>query len=160
MPSFDVVSEIDLHEVTNAVDQATRELATRFDFKNVPATFELEEAVITMSSESEFQVKQMYDILRLKLTKRGVDISCIELKDPEVNLARAKQVVILKQGIDAEAARKIQRAVKDSKLKVQAAIQGEKIRITGKSRDELQAAIAMLRGAKLELPLQFNNFRD
>jgi uncharacterized protein YajQ (UPF0234 family) len=160
MPSFDVVSEIELHEVRNAVDQARRELETRFDFRGVEANFELEEAVITMTSEAEFQVKQMYDILRLKLTKRGVDISCIELKDPEINLARCKQVVILRQGIDAEAAKKIQRAVKDSKIKVQAAIQGDKLRVTGKSRDDLQATIAMLRAAKLELPLQFNNFRD
>ena len=160
MPSFDVVSEIELHEVRNAVDQARRELETRFDFRGVEASFELEEAVITMTSEAEFQVKQMYDILRLKLTKRGVDISCIELKDPEINLARCKQVVILRQGIDAEAAKKIQRAVKDSKIKVQAAIQGDKLRVTGKSRDDLQATIAMLRAAKLELPLQFNNFRD
>ena len=160
MPSFDVVSEIELHEVRNAVDQARRELETRFDFRGVEASFELDEAVITMTSEAEFQVTQMYDILRLKLTKRGVDISCIELKDPEVNLARCKQVVILRQGIDAEAARKIQRAVKDSKIKVQAAIQGDKLRVTGKSRDDLQATIAMLRAAKLELPLQFNNFRD
>ncbi len=160
MPSFDVVSEIELHEVRNAVDQARRELETRFDFRGVEASFELEEAVITMTSEAEFQVSQMYDILRLKLTKRGVDISCIELKDPEINLARCKQVVILRQGIDAEAARKIQRAVKDSKLKVQAAIQGDKLRVTGKSRDDLQATIAMLRSAKLDLPLQFNNFRD
>jgi cyclic-di-GMP-binding protein len=160
MPSFDVVSELDLHEVRNGVDQARRELETRFDFRGVEASFELEEAVITMTSEAEFQVKQMYDILRLKLTKRGVDISCIELKDPEINLARCKQVVILRQGIDADAARKIQRAVKDSKIKVQAAIQGDKVRVTGKSRDDLQATIAMLRAAKLDLPLQFNNFRD
>ena len=144
----------------NAVDQARRELETRFDFRGVEASFELDEAVITMTSEAEFQVTQMYDILRLKLTKRGVDISCIELKDPEINLARCKQVVILRQGIDAEAAKKIQRAVKDSKIKVQAAIQGDKLRVTGKSRDDLQATIAMLRAAKLELPLQFNNFRD
>jgi cyclic-di-GMP-binding protein len=160
MPSFDVVSELELHEVRNAVDQAHRELETRFDFRGVEASFQLEEAVITMTAEAEFQVKQMYDILRLKLTKRGVDISCIELKDPEINLARCKQVVILRQGIDADAARKIQRAVKDSKIKVQAAIQGDKVRVTGKSRDDLQATIAMLRAAKLDLPLQFNNFRD
>ena len=160
MPSFDVVSEIELHEVRNAVDQARRELETRFDFRGVEASFELDEAVITMTSEAEYQDTQMYDNLRLKLTKRGVDISCLELKDPEINLARCKQVVILRQGIDAEAARKIQRAVKDSKIKVQAAIQGDKLRVTGKSRDDLQATIAMLRAAKLELPLQFNNFRD
>ncbi len=160
MPSFDVVSELDMHEVTNAVDQATRELAMRFDFKNVKASFELDDSVVTMTAEAEFQVKQMYDIFALKLTRRGVDISCIELKDPDVNLARAKQEVVLKQGIDADTARNVQRAVKDSKLKVQASIQGDKVRITGKSRDELQEAIVMLRAAKLEMPLQFNNFRD
>lgn len=160
MPSFDVVSELEMHEVANAVDQANRELETRFDFKGVEAGYELEDSVVTMSAEAEFQLKQMYDILKLRLTKRNVDISCLELKDPDVNLARAKQAVILKVGIDADAGRKIQRAIKDSKLKVTAAIQGEKVRVTGKSRDDLQAAIALLRGAKLEIPLQFNNFRD
>lgn len=160
MPSFDVVSELDMHEVANAVDQANRELTTRFDFKGTEAKFELEDKLVTMTAEAEFQVKQMYDILKLRMTKRGIDISCLELKDPEVNLARAKQQVILKVGIDADTAKKIQRTVKDSKIKVQAAIQGEKLRITGKSRDDLQATIATLRAAKLEVPLQFNNFRD
>jgi len=160
MPSFDVVSELEMHEVANAVDQATRELTTRFDFKNVEAKFELDDKVITMSAEVEFQIKQMYDILKLRMTKRGIDISCLELKDAEVNIARAKQQVILKVGIDADTARKIQRTVKDSKIKVTAAIQGEKVRITGKSRDDLQEMIATLRAAKLDVPLQFNNFRD
>jgi len=160
MPSFDVVSELEMHEVANAVDQANRELTTRFDFKNVEATFVLEDKVVTMSADAEFQIKQMYDILKLRMTKRGIDISCLELKDPEVNIARAKQQVILKVGIDADTARKIQRTVKDSKIKVTAAIQGEKVRITGKSRDDLQQMIATLRAAKLDVPLQFNNFRD
>ena len=160
MPSFDVVSEVDLHEVRNAVDQANRELEMRFDFKGVKASFELEDKVIAMSADAEFQLRQMYEILMLKLAKRGVDVSCLELKDAEVNIARARQQVILKVGIDAEAAKKVQRTVKDSKLKVQASIQGDKVRITGKSRDDLQSAIALLRASKPGVPLQFNNFRD
>ncbi len=160
MPSFDVVSELEMHEVANAVDQATRELTTRFDFKGVEATFKLEDKVITMSAEVEFQISQMYDILKLRMTKRGIDISALELKDPEVNIARAKQQVILKVGVDADTARKIQRLVKDSKIKVQAAIQGDKVRITGKSRDDLQETMALLRKAELDVPVQFNNFRD
>ena len=160
MPSFDVVSEIDYHELTNAVDQATRELEGRFDFKGSDATFTLEKNELTLDAPAEFQLKQMLDIVKLKLTKRGIDLVCLELKDPEINLARAKQKVILREGVDADAARKIQKAIKDSKLKVQGAIQGSKVRVTGKSRDELQAAMALLRQQKLEVALQFNNFRD
>ena len=160
MPSFDVVSELEMHEVANAVDQANRELTTRFDFKGVEASFKLEDKIVTMSADAEFQIKQMYDILKLRMTKRGIDISCLERKDAEVNIARATQQVILKVGIDADTARKIQRTVKDSKIKVTAAIQGEKVRITGKNRDDLQEMIATLRAAKLDVPLQFNNFRD
>jgi cyclic-di-GMP-binding protein len=160
MPSFDVVSELNHHEVENAVDQASRELDSRFDFKGTDARFEREGTAVTLEAPADFQLKQMLEILKLKLTKRGIDLVCLEIKDPEVNLARARQQVVLREGIDAEAARKIQRAVKDSKLKVQAAIQGDKLRVTGKSRDELQAAIALLRQQKLEVALQFNNFRD
>jgi cyclic-di-GMP-binding protein len=160
MPSFDVVSELNHHEVENAVDQASRELDSRFDFKGTGARFEREGTAVTLEAPADFQLKQMLEILKLKLTKRGVDLVCLEIKDPEVNLARARQQVVLREGIDAETARKIQRAVKDSKLKVQAAIQGDKLRVTGKSRDELQAAIALLRQQKLEVALQFNNFRD
>jgi cyclic-di-GMP-binding protein len=160
MPSFDVVSEIDTHELTNAVDQALRELGQRFDFKGTDATFELEETTVTMIAPADFQLKQMLDILKLKVAKRGIDISCLEIKDPEVNLARARQLVILKHGIDADAGRKVSRMVKDSKLKVQAQIQGDKVRITGKKRDDLQEAIALLRKADVGVPLQFNNFRD
>ena len=160
MPSFDVVSEIDYHELTNAVDQAIRELEGRFDFKGSDATFTLEKNELTLDAPAEFQLKQMLDIVKLKLTKRGIDLVCLELKDPEINLARAKQKVILREGVDADAARKIQKAIKDSKLKVQGAIQGSKVRVTGKSRDELQAAMALLRQQKLEVALQFNNFRD
>ena len=160
MPSFDVVSEIDTHELTNAVDQAIRELGQRFDFKGTDAAYELEETTVTMIAEADFQLKQMLDILKLRIAKRGIDIACLEVKDPEVNLARAKQLVILKHGIDADAGRKVSRLIKDSKLKVQAQVQGEKVRVTGKKRDDLQEAIALLRKSTFEVPLQFNNFRD
>ncbi len=160
MPSFDVVSEIDTHELTNAVDQAVRELSQRFDFKGTDASFELEETTVTMSAEADFQLKQMLEILKLRVAKRGIDVACLEIKDPEVNLARAKQQVILKHGIDADTGRKVSRLIKDSKLKVQAQIQGEKVRIIGKKRDDLQEAIAFLRKSDVGLPLQFNNFRD
>ena len=160
MPSFDVVSELDHHEVSNAVDQASRELEGRFDFKGTDAKFTLEKNELTLDAPADFQLKQMLDIVKLKFTKRGIDLVCLEIKDPEVNLARAKQKVVLREGIDADNAKKIQRAIKDSKLKVQGAIQGNKVRVTGKSRDDLQAAIAMLRKEKLEVALQFNNFRD
>ena len=160
MPSFDVVSEIDTHELTNAVDQASRELAQRFDFKGTNAQFELEETTVTMSAESEFQLKQMLEILKLRISKRGIDVKCLEIKDPEVNLAKAKQQVIVKTGIDADTGRKVSRLVKDSKLKVQAQIQGDKVRIIGKKKDDLQEAIAFLRKSDVGFPLQFNNFRD
>ena len=163
MPSFDTVSEIDGHEVTNAVDQATRELTQRFDFKGTIAEFTRdmkEPFVVIMKAESEFQLKQMLDILKLRVAKRGIDVSCIEVKDPETNLAEARQKVILKHGIDQESAKKIVKSLKESGLKVQAQIQGDKVRVTGKKRDDLQEAIAHLRKADLGVPLQFENFRD
>ena len=160
MPSFDVVSELNAHEVANAVDQANRELAQRFDFKDTGARFDIEESTVTLHAQVDFQLKQMLEILKLRLGKRGIDLACLDAKEPETTLSAARQQVILKQGIDADTGRKIARIVKDSKLKVQAGIQGEKVRITGKQRDDLQAAIALLRGSKVELPLQFNNFRD
>jgi uncharacterized protein YajQ (UPF0234 family) len=160
MPSFDVVSELDSHEVTNAVDQANRELSQRFDFKDTGAVFELNDTTVAVKAEVEFQLKQMLEILKLRLSKRGIDVMCLEVKDPVVHLAAATQEVILRQGIDADAARLIVRLIKDSKIKVQASVQGEKVRITGKQRDDLQSAMALLRKAKVELPLQFNNFRD
>jgi cyclic-di-GMP-binding protein len=160
VPSFDVVSELKTHEVANAVDQANRELAQRFDFKDTGARFELEELTVTLHAQVDFQLKQMLEILKLRLGKRGIDLACLDVKEPQTNLAAARQQVLLKQGIDAETGRKIARLVKDSKLKVQASIQGEKVRITGKQRDDLQDAIKLLRGQKLDLPLQFNNFRD
>jgi cyclic-di-GMP-binding protein len=160
MPSFDVVSEIDSHELTNAVDQASRELSQRFDFKNTGAEFELEETTVTMSAPAEFQLKQMLEILKLKIAKRGIDIVCLDVQEPQVNIAVAKQLVALRHGIDQETGKKVTRLIKDSKLKVQAQIQGEKVRVTGKKRDDLQEAIALLRKSTFEVPLQFNNFRD
>jgi uncharacterized protein YajQ (UPF0234 family) len=160
MPSFDVVSELDSHEVTNAVDQANRELSQRFDFKDTGARYELLDLTVTLHAEVEFQLKQMLDILKLRLSKRGVDVACLEVKDAHTNLAAAKQEVILRHGIDQETGKKISRMVKDSKLKVQASLQGDKVRIAAKQRDDLQSAIQFLRKAGIEVPLQFNNFRD
>jgi uncharacterized protein YajQ (UPF0234 family) len=160
MPSFDIVSELDPHEVANAVDQANREVGTRFDFKGTNAKFELAELVITLSAPADFQLKQMMDIVKLKLTKRGIDIACMKVDEPVITGQTAKQVATLRQGIETELGKKIQRLIKDSKLKVQAAIQDKQVRVTGKSRDDLQAVIALVRGGKLELPLQFTNFRD
>lgn len=160
MPSFDVVSEVDMHEASNAVDQANREVSTRFDFKGSGAHFEQAEAVITMHAEVEFQLQQMLDILQSKMVKRAVDIGCMDISEPHVSGKAAHQTVTLKQGLDTVLAKKIVKLIKDSKLKVQSAIQGEQVRITGKKRDDLQQVIAMLREAKLEMPLQFVNFRD
>jgi len=160
MPSFDVVSEIDTHELTNAVDQAVRELTQRFDFKGTDATFELDDTTVTMSAPAEFQLKQMLEILKLRIAKRGIDVACLEVKDPMVNLATAKQEVVLRHGVDADTGRKVTRLIKDSKLKVQAQTQGDKVRITAKKRDDLQDAMALLRRAQFDVPLQFNNFRD
>jgi uncharacterized protein YajQ (UPF0234 family) len=160
MPSFDIVSELDLHEVANAIDQANREVGTRFDFKGSDAKYELNEAVVTLVAKADFQLKQMLDILRLKLSKRGIDLACMKIDDAVIAGQSAKQVVTLRQGIETELGKKIQRVIKDSKLKVQAAIQDKKLRVTGKSRDDLQEVIALVKGAKLEMPFQYNNFRD
>jgi cyclic-di-GMP-binding protein len=160
MPSFDTVSELNSHEVANALDQSNRELAQRFDFKDTGARFELKELTVTLHAQVDFQLKQMLEILKVRLAKRGIDLVCLEVKEPQTNLAAARQEVILRHGIDQETGKKIMRIVKDSKLKVQASLQGEKVRITGKQRDDLQAAMTLLRGAKVEVPLQFNNFRD
>jgi uncharacterized protein YajQ (UPF0234 family) len=160
VPSFDAVSELDSHELTNAVDQANRELAQRFDFKGTNAKFELKEFTVTLEAPEEFQLKQMLDILTTRLAKRGIDVKCMDAKDVAKNLAVARQEVLLRHGIDADSGRKITRLIKDSKLKVQASIQGDKVRITGKQRDDLQAAIALLRKGDFDRPLQFNNFRD
>lgn len=160
MPSFDVVSELDAHEVANAVDQANRELAQRFDFKDTGARYELAEFVVTLHAQVDFQLKQMLDILKLRLSKRGVDVACLEEKEPQVTLSAAHQELVLRHGIDQDTGRKIARLVKDSKLKVQASLQGDKVRVSGKQRDDLQSAMQLLKKAGIEVPLQFNNFRD
>ena len=160
MPSFDVVSEVDKHELTNAVDQANRELSNRFDFKGADATFALDDRVITATAPSEFQLKQMQDILRARLTARGIDVRCLDAAEPEINLATARQKTTVKQGIEQPVAKKIVAAIKAAKLKVEAQINGEKLRVTGKKRDDLQTAIALLRKSEFDVPLQFDNFRD
>jgi uncharacterized protein YajQ (UPF0234 family) len=160
MPSFDVVSEVDMHEVTNAVDQANREVGTRFDFKGTGSKFDLDGSVVTLTSQSEFQLQQMMDVLTSKLARRGVDVSCLDAAEPELAGQEARQKVTLRQGIDKDLARRIVKRIKDAKFKVQAAVQGEQVRVTGKKRDDLQAVIADLRQADLGLPLQFTNFRD
>jgi uncharacterized protein YajQ (UPF0234 family) len=161
MPSFDVVSKLDLHELTNSIDQANRELATRFDFKGSDAVFERsEETVVTLKAPAEFQLKQMLEILKQRLAARHIDIRCAEIADPEVNLATARQKVTLKQGIEQALAKDIVKRIKDAKLKVDVQIQGDKLRINGKKRDDLQTAIALLRGAEIKMPLQYENFRD
>ena len=160
MPSFDIVSNIDNHEITNAVDQANREVTTRFDFKGTNARFELSKDEITMIAPSDFQLKQLDEILRNKLTKRGIDIRSLNYKDINTNLSEAKQVIEVKQGIDSENAKKITKLIKEGGFKVQAAIQGDQVRVTGKKRDDLQAVMAMLREAKVAIPLQYLNFRD
>jgi uncharacterized protein YajQ (UPF0234 family) len=160
MPSFDIVSEVNLHEASNAVDQANREVGTRFDFKGSDARYDLAETVVTLHAQNEFQLQQMLDILQTKLAKRGVDIACLKIDPPQVSGREARQTVTLRQGIDSALAKTIVKLIKDSKLKVQAAIQGEQVRVSGKKRDDLQQVIALLREAKLELPLQYVNFRD
>ena len=160
MPSFDIVSELDSHEVTNAVDQANRELTSRYDFKGVKAEFELQDDTITLVAEVDFQLQQMLEVLRAKLTARKIDIRCMEVKDPDLSGVKAKQTVILRQGLDQVLCKKITKLIKDSKMKVQSQIQGEKVRVTGKKRDDLQQAMALLRESDMDLPLQFNNFRD
>ena len=160
MPSFDVVSEVDKHELSNAVDQANRELTTRFDFKGVDAKFELDEFVVTSIAPSAFQLKQMLDILRGRLSARGIDVRCLEVADPNENLGGARQKLTVRQGLEQSVSKKLIAAIKQAKLKVEAQINKDKLRITGKKRDDLQEAIALLRKTEVELPLQFNNFRD
>lgn len=160
MPSFDVVSKVDNHEVTNAIDQVTRELSTRFDFKGSGARVELSKNTITLIAPTDFHLKQIDEIMRNKLSKRQVDVRMLEYKDPEIKLNEARQIVNVKQGLDADVAKKIVKMVKDAGLKVQAAIQADQVRVTGKKRDDLQLAIQLLKEAKLNIPLQFENFRD
>ena len=160
MPSFDIVSEFDMHEATNAVDQANKEVGTRFDFKGTDSSFELTDEKLIMISESAFQLQQMFSVICAKLSRRGIDIACMEVGDAKGSGKLMRQEITLKQGVDSATAKKIVKLIKDKKLKVQAAIQGEKVRVTGKNRDDLQEVIQMLRNEKLELPLQFDNFRD
>lgn len=160
MPSFDVVSEVDKHELSNAVDQANRELATRFDFKGTNAKFELEDYQITQSAPSAFQLKQMVDILRGRLSARSIDVRCMELADPLENLGGARQKITIRQGIEQAVSKKLIAAIKQAKLKVETQINGDKLRISGKKRDDLQEVIALLRKTDVDLPLQYQNFRD
>lgn len=161
MPSFDIVSELDNHEVTNAVDQANKEVGTRFDFKGSNASFELDkDDNIVMTAESTFQLQQMLPILYGKMGKRGIDVASLDSGKIQDTGRTATQIITLKQGIGSDLAKKIVKLIKDKKLKVQAAINGDKVRVTGKKRDDLQEVIQMLRTENLEQPLQFNNFRD
>ncbi|MCH7821003.1 MAG: YajQ family cyclic di-GMP-binding protein [Proteobacteria bacterium] len=160
MPSFDVVSDFDVHEASNGVDQANREVNTRFDFKGTGSKFELDQQIITLTTQSDFQLKQMLDILRQKLSKRGIDIGCLEEQEAQFNGSEARQTVLMRKGIESDLARKLVKKIKGSKLKVQTAIQGDKLRVSGKKRDDLQAVIALLKDADVNLPLQYENFRD
>src|ERR1700733_4703986 len=160
MPSFDVVSKVDLHELSNAVDQARRELDKRYDLRGTGARFELEGTLITQFAASEYQLEQLLDILRLRASARGIDPRCLDLGAVELNLGGARRTITLKQGIEQAIAMTEVAQIRAAKLKVDAQIQGDKLRVTGKKRDDLQLAIALLRKAPIELPLQFENFRD
>ena len=160
MPTFDVVSEVNMQEVKNAVNQASREVDTRFDFKGKNARFELDDAAITMRAPDKFQLGQMYDILTAKLAARKVNVKCLEREPPQQNVSDAWQVVKVRQGIETELARALVKKVKQTKMKVQVAIQGQQLRVSGKKRDVLQEVINLLKEEKVDLPLQFTNFRE
>lgn len=160
MPSFDIVSKVDMHEISNAVDQTNREVTTRFDFKGSNARLELSDEKITLIAESDFQLQQMKDILIAKAAKRQIDLLSLDFQEADLAHREAKQEVIIRQGISTENGRKITKIVKDKKMKVQASIQGDQVRVSGKKRDDLQEVIAMLKAEKIDFPLQFENFRD
>ena len=160
MPSFDVVSEVDFHEVTNAVDQANRELKTRFDFRGVDAKFERKEDVVRITAEADIQLDQMIDILRAKLVKRSIDPKVMDIGDQEHVGKLLHKNIKIQEGIESLLAKKVVKMIKDKKIKVQAAIQGEKVRVTGKKRNDLQQVMSMLKEEEIETPLQYNNFRD
>jgi uncharacterized protein YajQ (UPF0234 family) len=160
MPSFDTVSEVDLHEVSNAVDQANREIGNRYDFKGSSARVVQAEDQLTIQADNEFQLNQVKDILHLKLAKRGVDLASIEEGKLETTINQARQTLRVQQGIPQDIAKRIVKLVKDARLKVQASVQGDKVRVSGKNRDDLQKVIAMLKDAEIDLPLQYSNFRD
>ena len=160
MPSFDVVSEIDHHELDNAIDQANREVSTRFDFKGTGSRFERSENAITLQTQADFQLHQMLDMLRAKMAKRAIDLQCLDEQEPEVQARTATQVVNIREGLETEDAKKMVKLIKEAKLKVQTAIQGPQLRVTGKKRDDLQASIALLKDGGFGIPLQFRNYRD
>ena len=160
MPSFDIVSEINLEEVRNATDNATREVSTRFDFRGVDAVFEWKSPVVTLKAEGDFQVKQMVDMLRTQLVKRGVEAKSMNISEPEFSGKNCSQTVSFQEGIEQPLAKKVVKAIKDSKIKVQAAIQGDQVRVTGKKRDDLQKVMQLMREGEFDQPFQFNNFRD
>ncbi|MGW8309955.1 MAG: YajQ family cyclic di-GMP-binding protein [Thiogranum sp.] len=160
MPSFDTVSEVDLHEISNAVDQANREVGTRYDFKGSSTKVEHGGEQLTLLADNEFQLGQVRDILHLKLAKRGIDLGSLEEGKVEITTSQARQVLTVRQGIPQDIARQIVKLVKEAKLKVQVSIQGDKVRVSGKKRDDLQSVIALLRDAPIDLPLQYVNFRD
>ena len=160
MPSFDVVSEIDQHELLNAIDQANREISTRFDFKGTNSKIEVSEWILTVISKSEFQIKQINDILKNKINRRGIDIRCLKFGEITENNNEARETIEVRKGIDKEKAKKIVKMIKSSKLKLQASIQGEQVRVSGKKRDDLQNAISEIKEVKFDIPLQFINFRD
>lgn len=160
MPSFDIVSEVNVQEIRNAVDQAQREIDTRFDFKGSDAKLEYNKDNITLYAQNTFQLKQMFDILEVRLSKRGIATGSLKMGEPETSLHQARQTITILQGIDTELAKQLIKTLKNSKIKVQAAIQGEQVRVTGKKRDDLQEAITLIKEQKLTLPLQFTNFRE
>ena len=160
MPSFDVVSEVDKHELTNAIDQTNREVTNRFDFKGTNARVERNDNMLTIIAVAEFQIKQIVDILQGKMTKRRIDIDCLDFQEVTESNNETRQNVNVREGIEKDIARKMIKLIKDSKIKVQARIQQNQLRVSGKKRDDLQNVIAELKAAKLELPLQYVNFRD
>lgn len=161
MPSFDTVCEADMVKVKNGVENATKEIATRFDFKGTSASIELKDKEITLVGDADFQLEQIIDVLRNKLTKQAVDVRFLDIGDlQKVGGDKVKKVIKVRNGIESELAKKLQRLIKDSKMKVQAAIQGDSVRITGGKRDDLQAAMALIRKEVTDVPLDFNNFRD
>ena len=160
MPSFDVVSEVDKHELTNAVDQARRDLGNRYDLRGTNASFELDDMVIKSTAPSEYHLTQLLEMLHKRLAGRGIDLRAVEADDPESNLSGSRQKITIKQGIEQAQAKKLIAKIKEAKLKVDASIHGEKLRVTGKKRDDLQAVIALLKEGDFGIPLQFNNFRD
>lgn len=160
MPSFDVVSEVDKHALTNAVDQAGKVIVSRYDFKGVDAKFDRKEYEITMIADNEYQLDAMLDSLRSALHKNGIGVSCLEVKPVKTAGKQVKKDILVRTGLESELAKKIVKMIKDEKMKVQASIQGDQVRITGKKRDDLQECMAMLRAADIEIPLQYTNFRD